>query len=189
MLQSTDPVSTINRFDKLPDLPEHVTNSDVSSPRSNRRTDSITNAANTRIKSQRYMFKQSKHHDHHHSIQQETLSNNMERIPVVINGHVDPPQRRLRRTFNCDSASSVQRRSDKSTTIKDVSKVVIFGDSHSWGLSAKLSSKLSNTYEVIGFTKPNCDMQTLLSIENQDIINFTKKDVLVLIMGMNDTYN
>jgi hypothetical protein len=79
MLQSTDPVSTTNRFDKLSDLPDHVLNSDVSLPRSNRRTDSTTNAANTRIKSQRYMFKQSTHHDYHHSIQQETLLINMEK--------------------------------------------------------------------------------------------------------------
>jgi hypothetical protein len=108
------------------------------------------------------------------------------RIPVVINGHVDPSQRKCKRSLNCDSASSIQRIFDKSATIKDVRKVVIFGDSHSRGLSAKLSAKLSNRYEVIGYTKPNCDMQTLLSMENQDIINLTKMDVLVLIMGMND---
>jgi hypothetical protein len=43
-----------------------------------------------------------------------------------------------------------------------------------------------NTFEVIGYTKPNCDLQMLLSIGNQDIKNLTNMDILVLIGGMND---
>jgi hypothetical protein len=154
MLQSTDHVLTTNRYDKLSNLPDHVPNSDMSSPRSNKRTDLITNAADTRIKSQRYMIKQPKNHNHHHSIQQEALTNNLEnegrshqsgsKQPIVYNGHIDPSQRRSR-TFNCDSASNIQMISDKSTMIKVVSKVVVFGDSHSRCPSAKLSAKMSNT--------------------------------------------
>jgi hypothetical protein len=69
---------------------------------------------------------------------------------------------------------------------KDVSKVAILGDSHSQGLSAKLKDKLLNSFEVIGYTKPNCESWTLLSIVNQDCENLTKEDVLVLVAGMND---
>jgi hypothetical protein len=69
---------------------------------------------------------------------------------------------------------------------KDVRKVVILGDSHSRCLSAKLKDMLLNSFEVIGYTKPNCESRTLLSIGNQDCVNLTKKDVLVLVAGMND---
>jgi hypothetical protein len=64
--------------------------------------------------------------------------------------------------------------------------VVIYGDSHTRGLSARLSTKLSNSFEVIGYTKPNCDLRMLFSNRNHDIAHLTKKNVLVLIMGVKD---
>jgi hypothetical protein len=57
------------------------------------------------------------------------------------------------------------------------------GNSHSQGLSAKLKNKLPDSFEVIGYTKPNCDIHTLLSIRNQDITKLSNKDVLVFIGG------
>jgi lysophospholipase L1-like esterase len=69
---------------------------------------------------------------------------------------------------------------------KDDRKLVILGDSHARGLSDKLKDKLMNSFEVIGYTKPNCDLLTLLSASNQNSVNLTKKDVLFLVAGMND---
>jgi hypothetical protein len=54
-------------------------------------------------------------------------------------------------------------------------KVLIFGDSHSRGLSIRLKHKLSD-----------CNVQTLLSIKNQELINLANKDVLVFLRGTND---
>jgi hypothetical protein len=111
-------------------------------------------------------------------------------IPIIINGHANPPLiRRDRKSLNCDGALIVPKPSGKCDVKKDVRKVVILGDSHSRGLSAKLNEKLMNSFEVIGYTKPNCDLQSLPSIGNQDSANLTNKDVLVLIAGLNDVTN
>jgi predicted phosphodiesterase len=99
---------------------------------------------------------------------------------------IPPLQGRDGKLFNCDGAANVQKTSGESAAKKDVRMVVILGDSHSQGLSAKLNDKLMNSFEVIGYTKPNCDLRTLLSFGNQDSANLTKKDMLVLVAGMND---
>ncbi|PNF16255.1 hypothetical protein B7P43_G11638 [Cryptotermes secundus] len=56
-------------------------------------------------------------------------------------------------------------------------KVLIYGDSHSRGLSSGLNNKLSDAFDVLGYTKPNCNIRTLLSTENREIANLTNKDV------------
>jgi hypothetical protein len=84
------------------------------------------------------------------------------------------------------SKSSVGSGNGKSGKMKSDHKVVIYGDSHSRGLSARLKDKLPDSFEVIGYTKPNCDIQSLLSIRNQDIRKLSNKDVLIFIGGTND---
>jgi hypothetical protein len=46
-----------------------------------------------------------------------------------------PLLRRDNKLSNCDGASSVQKISGKSAMKENVRKIVILGDSHSWGLS------------------------------------------------------
>ncbi|PNF35696.1 hypothetical protein B7P43_G17400 [Cryptotermes secundus] len=65
-------------------------------------------------------------------------------------------------------------------------KVLIYGDSHSRGLSSGLNNKLLDAFDVLGYTKPNFNIQTLLSTENQEIAHLTNKYVLVLIGGSNN---
>jgi hypothetical protein len=109
------------------------------------------------------------------------------RIPVIVNGLVNLHGLESdRKSINCNKILNLQKIFGNSAVKKDVKKGVIFGDSHSRGLSAKVKDKLLNSFEVIGYTKPNCKSPTLLSMGNQDRVNLTKKDVLVLVAGMND---
>jgi hypothetical protein len=80
--------------------------------------------------------------------------------------------------MNVPSKSSVGSGNGKSSKMKSEHKVVIYGDSHSRGLSTRLKDKLPDSFEVIGHTKPNCGIQPLLSIRKQDIINLSNKDDL-----------
>jgi hypothetical protein len=100
-------------------------------------------------------------------------------MPNPFNGRTG----RLSKVMVYQKAKKILGISDK---MKSDGKVIIYGDSHSWGLSAKLKNKLRDSFEVIGYTKPNCDIQTLLSIRNQDITKLSNKDVLVFIGGAND---
>jgi hypothetical protein len=170
--QITEPVLTSNRYDVLSNLPEHVPS--VSSACNSRRMDLLMpSAIKLGTKSQRYMAKNPQNH-RHHMIQQEVSTTKMEHeednhlscdskhyeIPIIINGHVNFPPPLLRsdrKLFNCDGASVVQKTSGKSAMKKHVRKVVLLGDSHLRGLSGKLNDKLTNSFEVIGYTKPNCD--------------------------------
>lgn len=197
--QITESVLTQNRYEVLSNLPEHVPS--VSSPCHNRRMDLfVPSATKLRTKSQRYMAKHPKYH-HHRMIQQEVPTTKIEyeesnhlscdpkhyQIPVIINGHVNSPLlRRDKKLFNRDGALIAQKTLGKATMKKDVRKVVILGDSHARGLSDRLNDKLMNSFEVIGYTKPNCDLRTLLSSSIQDSANLTKKDVLVLVAGTNE---
>jgi hypothetical protein len=111
-------------------------------------------------------------------------------IHIIINGHANPPLlRRDRKSFNRGGALNVPAPLGKCEEKKDVSKVVILGDSHSRGLSAKLNEKLRNSFEVIGYTKPNCNLQSLPSIDNQGSASLTNNDVLVLIAGLKEVSN
>jgi hypothetical protein len=104
-------------------------------------------------------------------------------IPIIINGRTETPQKFV---FNKAEKVSVNRECAK--TVKD-HKVLIYGDSHSRGLASNLKNKLPDSFEVVGYTKPNCDIQTLLSNENQEIVKLTKKDTLVFIGGLKNVNN
>jgi hypothetical protein len=99
-------------------------------------------------------------------------------IPIIINGRIETPQKFI---FSRIEKESVNKKYVKK--VKD-HKVVIYGDSHSRGLASNLKDKLPDSFEVIGYTKPNCNIQTLLSNENQEIVKLTKKDMLVFIGGL-----
>jgi hypothetical protein len=106
---------------------------------------------------------------------------------MTINGCVNSLiQGSDRKANNYNSEINVQKTLSKTIIKKVGRKVVIVGDSHSRGLATRLKDKLLNSYEVVGYTKPNCGLQTLLSTDNQDSAKLTKEDVLVLILAMND---
>jgi hypothetical protein len=107
-------------------------------------------------------------------------------IPTIINGYAESLQWEDRKALNRDGVSNAQKIPGISDKMKSDGKVIIYGDSHSRGLPAKLKNKLPDSFEVIGYTKPNCDIQTSLSIRNQDITKLSNKDVLVFIGGAND---
>ncbi|PNF32780.1 hypothetical protein B7P43_G04509 [Cryptotermes secundus] len=143
---------------------------------------------------QRSTFEQCESQYNLHRPYQATTATNMEygsgsyqksdikccQIPTIINGYIDPPQ------MNDPRKSIIERRSEKASKMKRDHKVVIYGDSHARGLSSRLKDKLLDTFEVTGYTKPNCELQTLLSNRNQEIASLSNKGVLVVIGGTND---
>jgi hypothetical protein len=134
-------------------------------------------------------------------------------IPTIVNGCTASYKSGDSNVCNSDGASNIQRvlnesyvntqvRTPKKTTVgsgnnkvrfkgksvnmKSNHKVVIYGDSHTRGLSVRLKDKLPDSFEVINYTKLNSNILTLLSTRSQDIINLTNKDVRVFMGGTND---
>jgi hypothetical protein len=97
-------------------------------------------------------------------------------IPTIINGCIDSTKSEVRKTCISDGALNTQKvlseltvntqvktlnkilvgngnntgmTNGKSITMKSDHKVVIYDDSHSRGLSARLKDKLPNSFEVI----------------------------------------
>jgi hypothetical protein len=101
-------------------------------------------------------------------------------IPTIINGRIEALQMNV--------SGKVVKGSANGKTVKMLKehKVLIYGDSHSQGLSSSLKDKLSDAFDVSGYAKPNWNIQSLLSNENQEIVNLTNKDVLVFIGGSNN---
>jgi hypothetical protein len=107
-------------------------------------------------------------------------------IQKVLNeSHVNA-QARTPKKSTVGNGNNKVRFKGKSVNMKSDHKDVIYGDSHTRGLSVRLKDKLPDSFEVIGYTKPNSNIQTLLSTRSQDIINLTNKDVLVFMGGTND---
>jgi len=68
-------------------------------------------------------------------------------------------------------------------------KVIILGDSHACGLSGKLKDILRNKFEVIRYTKPNCNIKLLVASAQADIAKLANNDVLFFIGGTKDALN
>jgi 23S rRNA pseudoU1915 N3-methylase RlmH len=98
-------------------------------------------------------------------------------IPTIINGRNEALQMNVPGKYVKGSSNG------KIVKMLKDHKVLIYGDSHSQGLSSSLKDKLSDTFDVSSYTKPNCNIQSLLSNENQEIVNLTNKDVFVFIGG------
>jgi hypothetical protein len=49
---------------------------------------------------------------------------------------------------------------------KSEHKIIILGDSHVRGISVKLKDTLNDKFEVIGYTKPNCDIKLTILTYN-----------------------
>jgi hypothetical protein len=68
-------------------------------------------------------------------------------------------------------------------------KLIILGDSHARGLSGKLKDILRDKFEVIGYTKPNCNIKSLIASAQADIAKLANNDVLYFIGGTKDVLN
>ena len=80
----------------------------------------------------------------------------------------------------CDSNLSI---------MKSEHKVIILGDSHACSIAPRLKEKLTDKYDVIGFTKPKSSIASIVNTTNQDVDKLSKKDVLIFIGGTNDMDN
>lgn len=69
---------------------------------------------------------------------------------------------------------------------KSEHRVIILGDSHAHGLAGRLKVTLKDIFEVIGYTKCNCNVKTLIGSAKGDITNLSKKDVHIFLGISND---
>ena len=68
-------------------------------------------------------------------------------------------------------------------------KMIILGDSHARGLSGKLKDILRENFEFIGYTKPNCNIKSLIASAQADIAKLANNDVLFFKGGTKDVLN
>ncbi|XP_033607577.1 uncharacterized protein LOC117282363 [Cryptotermes secundus] len=194
-LQSIEPVATVNRFAPLSNLPDNIPKSDKIVTCDVRRLDSTTpKAKKIRKLDQCFIYKRHESQCNQHCPCQAVTATNMEagsvnyqrsgikyyQIQTIINGYINPPQ------MSVPSKPLIGDSNEKFSKIKREHKVLIYGDSHARGLSARLKNKLPDAFEVTGYTKPNCGLQTLLSTTNQEIVSLSNNDVLVIVGGIND---
>ena len=71
-----------------------------------------------------------------------------------------------------------QKRSNVKNVKEKDRKILILGDSHARGLYGKLKDILWDEFEVIGYTKPNCNTKSLIASAQADIAKLATKDVL-----------
>jgi hypothetical protein len=63
-------------------------------------------------------------------------------------------------------------------------KIIILGYSHALGLAGRLKDTLYDNFEIIGYTKPNCKVKSLIDSIQDDITNLSSNNVLMC--GSND---
>jgi hypothetical protein len=65
-------------------------------------------------------------------------------------------------------------------------KILILGDSHAKGLCEKISNSLDSSYSVMGVSKPNADLDAIISLSHFKTDNFSKNDVIIVYGGSRD---
>jgi hypothetical protein len=74
----------------------------------------------------------------------------------------------------------------KKSSTRKVSKVIIMGDSHMWGMATELQHRLKDDFDVLGIVKPGSRIKELTNTLNSTISSFTKKDVCIIWAGSRD---
>jgi hypothetical protein len=85
---------------------------------------------------------------------------------------VTPLQKRVKWNMSKDAVTVAHRRD----------KILVIGDSHVRGLSYKVNTGLSDAFCVKGFTKPNANIEGIISSLYTSFDDLTKKDI-----GKNDS--
>jgi hypothetical protein len=62
-------------------------------------------------------------------------------------------------------------------------KILIISDSHVRGLSEKISNCLDDSFSVTGITKPNADMEAVMSPLHLKTETLTKEDIIIFYGG------
>ena len=85
----------------------------------------------------------------------------------------------------CDKLNSSKVKNEKEKNCKKS----ILGDSHARGLSGKLKDILRDKFGVIGYTKPSCNIKSLIASAQADIAKLTNNVVLFFIGGTKYVFN
>lgn len=90
-------------------------------------------------------------------------------IPTVINGQI---------------TSNVNKK-NKGEAYK-YHKIVLIGDSHVRGLTEKVKDNLNDSFNLIGITKPNANIEAITSAQHLFTDNLVKKDFIIFCGGTRD---
>jgi hypothetical protein len=74
----------------------------------------------------------------------------------------------------------------KKNSIRNVSKVIIMGDSHARGMATELQHRLSKNFEVLGIVKPGSTLKEITNTINSTVNSLTKNDVCIIWGGSQD---
>jgi hypothetical protein len=69
---------------------------------------------------------------------------------------------------------------------KNVSRIIIVGDSHARDVAKELQHNLGRGFEVLGTVKPGSNIKVVTNMMNSAISSLTKKDVCILWGGAHD---
>ena len=83
-------------------------------------------------------------------------------------------------TESCCQNGKIKKKVTRSEQ-KSEHRVIILGDSHAHGLTGRLKVTLKDIFEVIGYTKPNCNVKTLIGSAKGDLTNLSKNDVHIFL--------
>ena len=56
-------------------------------------------------------------------------------------------------------------------------KIIILGDSHTWGCVSEPSHNLNKLYKITGYVKPNTDLSMLIDTAKKEVSKLTKNDI------------
>ena len=106
----------------------------------------------------------------------------------------------LRNSASVNATNSTSERKQPANTIKKPKlniktkktnlirshKVLLVGDSHIRGIASEVKVRLSDEYEVIGYTNPGSTMKAIKEITSSKLHHLTKKDIVILGGGATD---
>jgi hypothetical protein len=99
-------------------------------------------------------------------------------ISTIVNGQV-VSKVNVKRLSPNQSTSRTCKISATQFRSKD-RKIIIVGDSHAQGCTARIKDYFSENVEVMGYVKPGVTTDILVKTASNDIINLTKKEAIIL---------
>ena len=205
--QKTQPIESTNRYAKLANLPDTTICCDgYVTPKSMEAAQTSTNNCMkkehrriqhpTFIRHPRNTAEQPS--SSHHEVQsKQTSDQNSNCIPTIVNGQINQTKNANNNNsannnrnyiLNLVTESTVKVLHNKAKYSKcSKHKILVMGDSHLRGCTAKMIASLDPRFSVCGIAKPGSNTGSLIQTAKGEVENLTMNDFLIICSGMNDT--
>jgi hypothetical protein len=101
-------------------------------------------------------------------------------IPVIVNGIIpkgDNKEMSAKLNVNTNDGGKIQHMLGNGKMISRKHSILVVGNSHTRGCSAREKHKLNDTFDVTGLEKPRTVINTLTSMVEGGMENLTNNDV------------